>query len=65
MKSTKIMLAVIATFLVTWMTIAFIACIFCNLSYRDCLTDITMIYCMIFIGWFPAVIVGYDLNELL
>lgn len=63
MKSTKIMLAVIATFLITWCVMGLIGYLLSDLSYRDCMTNGATIMIMFIIGWIPAVFVGSDLND--
>jgi hypothetical protein len=63
MKSTKLMLAVIATFLITWCVMGLIGYLLSDLSFRDCMTNGGTIMIMFIIGWIPASIVGYDVNE--
>jgi hypothetical protein len=63
MKSTKIMLAVIATLLITWCVIGLIGYLLSDLSYKDCMTHGAAMFCMILFGWIPAIIVGGDLDE--
>jgi hypothetical protein len=63
MKSTKIMLAVIATLIATWTTFSLIGYILSDLSFRDCYTHGGTLLCMMVFGWIPAVIVGIDLDE--
>jgi hypothetical protein len=63
MKSTKIMLAVLATLLIVWCTIGLIGWMLSDLSYKDCMTNPATIMIMFIIGWIPAIIVGADLDE--
>ena len=63
MKSTKLMLAVIATLLTTWIVMGLIGYLLSDLSFRDCLTHGGTLMLMMIIGWIPASIVGYDLDE--
>ena len=63
MKQTKLMLAVIATFLITWCVMGLIGYLLSDLSFRDCMTHGATIIIMFIIGWIPASIVGYDVNE--
>jgi len=63
MKSTKLMLAVIATFLITWCVLGLIGYLLSDLSYRDCMTHGATLMLLMIIGWVPASIVGYDVNE--
>jgi hypothetical protein len=57
------MLAVIATFLITWCVMGLIGYLLSDLSFRDCMTNGGTIMIMFIIGWIPASIVGYDVNE--
>jgi hypothetical protein len=65
MKSTKIMLAVVATFLITWCVLGLIGWFVSDLSFRECLTHGGTIGCMLIFGWLPSVIVGTDLDNTL
>lgn len=62
MKSTKIMLAVIACFLTTWTSMSLIGWMLSELSLRECYTDDGILICMILFGWIPALIIGMDLD---
>jgi hypothetical protein len=63
MKTTKIMLAVIATFLITWCVIGLIGYLISDASYRECMTNGGTLMFMLIFGWIPAVILGADLND--
>ena len=63
MKRTIIMLAVIATILVTWLTIGTIGFLLSDTSLKDCLRNDGLVMMMLTFGWIPAVIVGFDLKE--
>ena len=63
MKSTKIMLAFIATLLLTWCVMGLIGWILSDLSYKQCMTHNVTLMLMLVIGWMPAIIVGADLND--
>ena len=63
MKSTKLMLAVIATFLITWCVIGLIGYLLSDLSFRDCMTHGGTLMVLMIIGWIPAVIVGSDVHD--
>ncbi len=63
MKSTKIMLAIIATLLITWCVMGLIGYLLSDLSYKKCMTDTSTLFLMLFIGWLPAIAVGSDLNN--
>ena len=63
MKSTKIMLAVIATLLSTWTVFSLIGYVLSDMSLRDCFTNTGTIMVMCIFGWIPAVIIACDLEE--
>jgi hypothetical protein len=63
MKSTKIMLAVVATTFITWCVMGLIGYLLSDLSYRDCMTNTGTLFLMLFIGWIPSIIVGADLDK--
>ena len=63
MKSTKLMLAVIATFLSTWCVLGLIGYLLSDLSFRDCLTHGATLMLMLLLGWIPAIVVGNDVND--
>ena len=63
MKSTKIMLAVIATFLITWCVMGLIGYLLSDLSYKDCMTHGGTIMCLLIFGWAPSIIVACDLDD--
>lgn len=62
MKTTKIMLAVIATFLTTWTIVSLIGYALSDLSLRDCYTYYGTIMFMCIFGWVPAIIIACDLD---
>lgn len=64
MKSTKIMLACIACFLTTWLSIATIAYLLSSVTdFKTCVTNNGTTMFMLIFGWIPAIIVGYDLDK--
>ena len=63
MKSTKIMLAIIATLLLTWCVIGSIGWMLSDLSYKDCMTNSGTFFFMLIFGWIPCIIIGSDLDE--
>jgi len=63
MKSTKLMLAVIATLLLTWCVMGTIGWCLSDLSFRDCITHGGTLMLMLIVGWIPAIIVGDDVND--
>lgn len=65
MKATKIMLAVIASLIITWLTLGLIFYVLSDMTYKECISNSGMGYMMIFIGWVPALIVGADIEETL
>jgi hypothetical protein len=63
MKSTKIMLAIIATLLLTWCVIGSIGWMLSDLSYKESMTNNGTIFFMLIFGWIPCIIIGADLDE--
>jgi|32_taG_2_1085360.scaffolds.fasta_scaffold67317_1 hypothetical protein len=63
MRHTKIMLAVIATALTTWLAFGTIGYLLSDITFKQILTsDAVLLSCLI-IGWLPSVIVWFDLVE--
>lgn len=65
MKATKIMLAVIASLIITWLTLGLIFYILSNMTYKESLCNPGIGSIMLFIGWVPALIVGADVEQTL
>lgn len=63
MKTTRIMLAVIATLTLTAMFFGLIGYLLSDLTYKQCMQDPAVWIAMVVIGWIPAVIIGTDLEE--
>jgi hypothetical protein len=63
MKSTKIMLAVLATLLIVWCTIGLIGWMLSDLSYKECMTNGGTLFFFLLFGWIPSIIVGADLDK--
>jgi hypothetical protein len=63
MKSTKVMLAVIATFLITWCVMGLIGWCISDLLFKECLTHGGTLMLLMIAGWIPAVLVGIDVND--
>ena len=63
MKSTKIMLAVIATFITTWTSMSLIGWMLSELSLRECYTHGGTLMLMLIFGWIPSVIIADDLSK--
>lgn len=65
MKNTKIMLAAVGTFVVTWLLLGLAFMLLSgNIGYRESLTDTFVVFIMIIFGWIPSVIVGTDLDAI-
>lgn len=63
MKNTKIMIAVVAAFVITWLLIGSLAYFLSDLQYKEALTQPGLFVFMFIFGWIPAVIVGSDLEQ--
>lgn len=64
MKSTKIMLACIATFLLSWLLLSLIVyLLMSDTSFREIAGSTPLVMTMIVIGWIPAMVVGSDLDS--
>jgi len=65
MKSTKIMLAVIATFFITWCVMGLIGYLLSDASYKECMIDGAILFFLVTIGWVPSLIIGCDVDNYL
>ena len=65
MKTTKIMIAGVATFLLTFLLAGLVAYLLSDSSYRDCLTNPAMFFFMVVFGFIPSIVVCNDLDNLL
>jgi len=64
MKTTKIMVGCVITFLLTWLTIATIAYLLSSVTdFKTCATNGGTLMFMLIFGWIPSVIVGADLEK--
>ena len=63
MKSTKIMLAIIATLLTTWTSMSLIGWTLSDMSLRECYTHGATLLLMLIFGWIPSVIIACDLDK--
>lgn len=63
MKATKIMLSIIACFIITAMTFGFIGYLLSDLTYKQCMQHGALWMGMIIFGWIPCVILAMDLDE--
>lgn len=61
MQVTKVMLAVIATFLLTWLILSFIGFTLSDTnSFKEIARSGGVIMFMLIFGWIPAALVGMD-----
>lgn len=65
MKNTKVMVAVIFTFIATWLLLAFIVWCVTPFTFQWLLTNMVTLIIMFIVGWIPAIIVGLDYNQYL
>lgn len=65
MKSTKIMLAVLATLLITWFVIGTIGYLLSDDTFKQSMSNGRTFFFMILLGWIPCIIVGADLDKTL
>ena len=63
MKSTKVMLVVLSTLIVTCILVGLTVYLLSNLSYKESITNSATLFIMLFVGWIPSVIVAVDYNE--
>ena len=63
MKSTKIMLCLIATLITTWLFVAIITYFLSDLDFKSCFSAGSTIGIMLLIGWVPSIIIGSDLDS--
>jgi hypothetical protein len=62
MKNTKIMLAAIATFLLTWLFLGTIGYLLSDCYFEYCMTHPATLMIMLVFGWIPSVVVVDDLK---
>ena len=63
MKNTIIMLAVIATLILTWMLFGLVGYLLSDLSYKQCMTHGATLMLMLMFGVIPAIVVANDLDD--
>lgn len=63
MRRTRIMLAVVITLIITFITLGVFHFLLSTCSFRESLLSNPVTGVMIFIGWIPAVIVGTDMSQ--
>jgi hypothetical protein len=63
MRNTKIILAMLATVLLTWLTLALIGYLLDEqMTFREACKQDGLILIMLTVGWIPSVVVGFDLQ---
>ena len=62
MKSTKIMLAIIACLLTTWTSMSLIGWALSDMPLHECYTHGGTLILMLLFGWIPALIIACDLD---
>ena len=63
MRRTRIMLAVVITLIITFITLGVFHFLLSTGSFKESFLSNSVIGVMIFIGWIPACIVGTDMSE--
>lgn len=63
MKPTKVMLSFMITYLLTWLVLGGIGWALSDMTYKQILTDQPLVVFMVVLGWLPAVVVGFDVDE--
>ena len=63
MKTTKIMLAIIACLLTTWSSMSLIGWALSDMSLRECYTHGGTLMLMLIFGWIPAFIIACDYDK--
>lgn len=63
MRRTRIMLAVVITLIITFITLGVFHFLLSTGSFKESLLSNSVIGVMIFIGWIPAFIVGTDMSQ--
>lgn len=65
MKNTYLMLGVLGTLLITWLSLGLMHYLLSDVLYKESLLSNPVLAGMILIGWVPSVIVGVDLDKYL
>jgi hypothetical protein len=60
MRKTRIMLAVVITLIITYITLGLFHFLLSTCTFRESLISRPVVMVMFVIGWIPAVIVGHD-----
>ena len=62
MRNTKIMLALIATYITTWAFLTFVVWVLStNITFKECAILEGVLFFQFMFGWIPTVIVSQDL----
>ena len=62
MRNTKLMLAGLSTFLLTWAFLGLVGYLLSNdVTYKECMTHEATIFILIVFGWIPVLVVFNDL----
>lgn len=66
MKKTRIMVACVATFIITGCVLAFIGAMLSDtMTFSMVIKSAPFFFIMLIIGWVPSVLVGADLDEMI
>jgi hypothetical protein len=63
MKSTIVMLAVIATFIITWLLLSLLPYLLTDDTYKQACIEKPLLVCIFVLGWIPSLVIGIDLDE--
>ena len=63
MRRTKMMVGFIVATLLTWFLFGLVGILVTNLSFKECLGDLGMLFPMFLLGWIPGVVVMYYMEE--
>lgn len=63
MKNTKIMIAFVATTLLTWCLLGLIIYLLSSMNYKQSMCNQGIFFAMLFVGWVPGIMVLIDLEN--
>jgi len=63
MKSTKIMLACVAVFIITYLVLSTVGYLLSDYTFKQVAGSPAIIAIMVIVGWIPSVVVGVDLED--
>lgn len=63
MRRTRIMLAIVITLIITYITLGLVHFLLSTCTFRESLISTPIVMVMFIIGWIPAVIVGNDMDD--